>query len=195
MLTWIAAHTTRIRVASRVLAVPFRRPAMVAKLAASPDQLSGGRLILGLGGGYADSEIAAVGAPELSPAAKITGLAEAAEILRGAWSQAGFSLTVTQYRVSDLEMQPRPAWPVPVCPGTFGPRALAVTGRLADGWIRRWAMCRPSAFPHCASASTPRPRRPVGGRRRSAAFSTWVSAWIRRPGRRRTWSPGQSLRC
>jgi alkanesulfonate monooxygenase SsuD/methylene tetrahydromethanopterin reductase-like flavin-dependent oxidoreductase (luciferase family) len=147
MLTWIAAHTTRIRVASRVLAVPFRRPAMVAKLAASLDQLSGGRLILGLGGGYSDSEIAAVGAPELSPAAKITGLAEAVEIIRGAWSEAGFSLAGTQYRVRDLEMQPRPARPVPLWLGTFGPRALAVTGRLADGWIPSLGYVPAERFP------------------------------------------------
>lgn len=47
MLTWIAARTSRIKVARRVLAASFRRPAMVAKLAASLDVLSGGRLILG----------------------------------------------------------------------------------------------------------------------------------------------------
>src|SRR5215469_9700050 len=71
MLTWIAAQTSRIKVASRVLAVPFRRPAMVAKLAASLDLLSGGRFILGLGAGYSDEEITAVGGPVLSPAEKI----------------------------------------------------------------------------------------------------------------------------
>src|ERR1700760_5179064 len=77
MLTWIAARTSRITVASRVLAVPFRRPAMVAKLAASLDQLTGGRLILGLGAGYDDEEITALGGPALSPGEKIGGLADA----------------------------------------------------------------------------------------------------------------------
>src|SRR5436309_622100 len=66
MLTWIAARTSRIKIASRVLGVPFRRPAMVAKLAASLDLLSGGRFVLGLGAGYSDEEIAAVGSPALS---------------------------------------------------------------------------------------------------------------------------------
>ena len=89
MLTWIAARTSAIKVASRVLAVPFRRPAMVAKLAASLDALSGGRLILGLGAGYSDPEIAAVGGPAQSPAAKIDGLAEAIQVIRGAWTCAG----------------------------------------------------------------------------------------------------------
>lgn len=135
MLTWIAARTSRIRVASRVMAVPFRRPAMVAKLAASLDQLSGGRFILGLGAGYSGEEIAAVGGPALSPAGKIDGLAEAIQVIRGAWTQSGYTQHGRQYSVRDLEMEPKPGHPIPIWLGTFGPRALAVTGRLADGWI------------------------------------------------------------
>jgi alkanesulfonate monooxygenase SsuD/methylene tetrahydromethanopterin reductase-like flavin-dependent oxidoreductase (luciferase family) len=135
MLTWIAARTSRIKVASRVLAVPFRRPAMVAKLAVSLDLLSGGRFILGLGGGYSDEEIAALGGPMLTPAEKIDGLAEAIQIIRGAWTQSGYTQDGHQHSVGDLEMEPKPTAPIPVWLGTFGPRALAVTGRLADGWI------------------------------------------------------------
>ena len=135
MLTWIAARTSRIKVASRVLAVPFRRPAMVAKLAASLDLLSGGRFILGLGAGYSDQEIAALGAPVLSPGAKIDGLAEAIQVIRGAWTHPGFTQDGRHHSVRDLEMEPKPARTIPVWLGTFGPRALAVTGRLADGWI------------------------------------------------------------
>jgi alkanesulfonate monooxygenase SsuD/methylene tetrahydromethanopterin reductase-like flavin-dependent oxidoreductase (luciferase family) len=135
LLTWIAARTSRIKVASRVLAVPFRRPAMVAKLAASLDLLSGGRFILGLGGGYSDQEIAAVGAPVLSPARKIDALAEAIQVIRGAWTHSGYTHEGRHYSARDLVMEPRPARPIPVWLGTFGPRALAVTGRLADGWI------------------------------------------------------------
>jgi alkanesulfonate monooxygenase SsuD/methylene tetrahydromethanopterin reductase-like flavin-dependent oxidoreductase (luciferase family) len=135
MLTWIAARTARIRVASRVLGVPLRRPAMVAKLAASLDQLSGGRLILGLGAGYSDQEIAAFGGPAQSPAAKIDALAEAIQIIRGGWTSPGFSLDGAHYSVSGLEMAPRPGHSIPIWLGTFGPRALAVTGALADGWI------------------------------------------------------------
>jgi alkanesulfonate monooxygenase SsuD/methylene tetrahydromethanopterin reductase-like flavin-dependent oxidoreductase (luciferase family) len=135
MLTWIAAQTSRIKVASRVLAVPFRRPAMVAKLAASLDLLSGGRFILGLGAGYSDQEIAALGAPVLPPGAKIDGLAEAIQVIRGAWTHPGYTQDGRHHNVHDLDMEPKPARPIPVWLGTFGPRALAVTGRLADGWI------------------------------------------------------------
>jgi alkanesulfonate monooxygenase SsuD/methylene tetrahydromethanopterin reductase-like flavin-dependent oxidoreductase (luciferase family) len=135
LMTWIAAQTSRIKVASRVLAVPFRRPAMLAKLAVSLDLLSGGRLILGLGGGYSDSEITALGSPALSPAEKVNGLAEAIQVIRGCWTQPGYSQNGRHHSVCDLEMEPRPARPIPVWTGAFGPRALAVTGRLADGWI------------------------------------------------------------
>lgn len=135
MLAWIAAHTSRIKVASRVLGVPFRRPAMVAKQAASLDLLSGGRFILGLGAGYSDQEIAAVGGPALSPAGKIDGLAEAIQVIRGAWTRSGYTQDGRHHSVRDLTMEPRPTHPIPLWLGTFGPRALAVTGALADGWI------------------------------------------------------------
>jgi alkanesulfonate monooxygenase SsuD/methylene tetrahydromethanopterin reductase-like flavin-dependent oxidoreductase (luciferase family) len=135
MLTWIAARTSRIKVATRVLAVPFRRPAMVAKLAVSLDLLSGGRFILGLGAGYSDEEIAAVGGPALSPSEKIDGLAEAIGVIRGAWAHSGYTQHGRHHSVRDLTMEPKPAHPIPVWLGSFGPRALAVTGALADGWI------------------------------------------------------------
>jgi alkanesulfonate monooxygenase SsuD/methylene tetrahydromethanopterin reductase-like flavin-dependent oxidoreductase (luciferase family) len=135
MLTWIAARTSRIKVASRVLAVPFRRPAMVAKLAVSLDLLSGGRFILGLGGGYSDEEIAALGGAVLTPAEKIDGLAEAIQVIRGAWTHSGYTQDGRQHSVRDLDMEPKATDAIPVWLGTFGPRALAVTGRLADGWI------------------------------------------------------------
>jgi alkanesulfonate monooxygenase SsuD/methylene tetrahydromethanopterin reductase-like flavin-dependent oxidoreductase (luciferase family) len=118
MLTWIAARTSRIKVASRVLAVPFRRPAMVAKLAVSLDLLSGGRFILGLGAGYSNQEIAAVGGPALSPAEKIDGLAEAIQVIRGAWARSGYTQHGRRHSVRDLTMEPKPTHPIPVWLGT-----------------------------------------------------------------------------
>src|SRR2546423_837588 len=63
LLSWIAASTTSIRLATRVLGVPYRSPAVVAKMAETFDRLSGGRLVLGLGGGYSDGEFRAFGLP------------------------------------------------------------------------------------------------------------------------------------
>jgi alkanesulfonate monooxygenase SsuD/methylene tetrahydromethanopterin reductase-like flavin-dependent oxidoreductase (luciferase family) len=147
LLTWIAAQTSRIRVATRVLGVPFRRPAMLAKAAESLHRLSGGRLILGLGGGHSDEEIAALGAASLTPGHKVTGLSDAVTILRGAWSGAEFSHHGTQHSVNRLTLTPAPESPIPVWLGTYGPKALAVTGRLADGWIPSLGFAPPDTIP------------------------------------------------
>jgi alkanesulfonate monooxygenase SsuD/methylene tetrahydromethanopterin reductase-like flavin-dependent oxidoreductase (luciferase family) len=135
MLSFLAAATTRIRIATRVLGVPYRAPAMIAKMAETLDRLSGGRLILGLGGGSADDEHRAFGLGVRTPKEKTTGLEEAVTIIRGLWSQPKFSFCGRLYHVDEAELEPKPGHAIPIWLGTFGPRALAVTGRLADGWI------------------------------------------------------------
>ena len=135
MLAWIAACTSRIHVATRVLAVPYRSPAVLAKMAESFDRLSGGRLILGLGGGAMDDEFRAFGLPTPSARDKIDGLEEAIRIIRGMWSEQQFSLAGRLHRTECAQIEPKAERRIPIWLGTFGDRALAVTGRLADGWI------------------------------------------------------------
>jgi probable F420-dependent oxidoreductase len=147
MLTWIAAATSRIRVASRVLAVPYRHPAVVAKMAETLDRLSSGRLILGLGGGYSDEEFRAFGLGERSPRDKVDGLEEAIRIIRGLWSDPTFTLEGRLYRTNAAQVEPKPERRIPIWLGTYGPRALAVTGRLADGWIPTLELAPPERVP------------------------------------------------
>jgi probable F420-dependent oxidoreductase len=135
MLSWIAAATSRIRVATRVLGVPYRNPAMVAKMAETFARLSGGRLILGLGGGYSDDEFRAFGLGTFSARDKVDGLEEAIRIIRGLWSQPAFTHSGRLHHTDSADLEPKPAQPIPIWLGTFGARALRVTGRLADGWI------------------------------------------------------------
>jgi alkanesulfonate monooxygenase SsuD/methylene tetrahydromethanopterin reductase-like flavin-dependent oxidoreductase (luciferase family) len=135
MLCWMAAATERIHIASRVLGVPFRAPALLAKMAETLDRLSGGRLMLGLGGGSGDEEFRAFGLGVPSPKEKTDGLEEAVTIIRGLWSQADFTFDGRRYSVEGATIEPRPARGIPIWLGTFAPRSLAVTGRLADGWI------------------------------------------------------------
>ena len=111
LLTWIAARTTRIGIVPRVLGVPFRRPALVAKAAESLQRLSRGRLILGLGAGYSDEEIRAAGGPDLTPGAKVGGLEDAITIVRAAWTQRVATYHGGVYSVDDLDLEPRPAQP------------------------------------------------------------------------------------
>jgi alkanesulfonate monooxygenase SsuD/methylene tetrahydromethanopterin reductase-like flavin-dependent oxidoreductase (luciferase family) len=135
MLSWIAARTSTIQVATRVLGVPYRNPAMTAKMAETFDRLSGGRLILGLGAGASDDEFRAFGLPVNSMREKIDGLEEAVRITRGLWTTPAFTLHGQIHRTDNAPMEPKPTRRIPVWLGTFGPRALAITGRVADGWI------------------------------------------------------------
>jgi alkanesulfonate monooxygenase SsuD/methylene tetrahydromethanopterin reductase-like flavin-dependent oxidoreductase (luciferase family) len=147
LLTWIAARTTRIGIVPRVLGVPFRRPALVAEAAESLQRLSQGRLILGLGAGYRDEEIRSVGGPDPASGAKVTGLEDAVAIVRAAWTQNVVSYHGGVYSVDDLDLEPKPAGPIPIWLGAVGPRGLALTGRLADGWIPFLRFAGPERIP------------------------------------------------
>ena len=129
LLTWIAARTTRIGIVPRVLGVPFRRPVLVAKAAESLHRLSGGRLILGLGAGYRDTEIRAAGGPGLTPQAKADGLEEAITIIRAAWTQRVVSYHGAVYSVDDLDLEPKPAEPA-ITPGVLRAFGSRRTGTL-----------------------------------------------------------------
>ncbi len=135
MLSWIAASTSRIGVATRVLGTPYRHPAVVAKMAETFDRLAGGRLILGLGGGASDDEFRGFGLGVRSPREKVDGLEEAVRVIRGMWTTPGFTFEGRLYRTDGAQLEPRPDRRIPIWLGTFGDRALNVTGRLADGWI------------------------------------------------------------
>lgn len=147
LLTWIAAATSRIRVATRVLATPMRPPPVVAKMAESLDRLSGGRLILGLGGGSMDEEFAAFGLGVPSPRDKVDGMDEAIRIMRGMWSEERFSFSGRLYRTEGARIEPKPDRRIPIWLGTYGNRALDVTGRLADGWIPSLGFAAPEQIP------------------------------------------------
>lgn len=163
MLSWIAAATTRIRLATRVLGLPYRAPAMVAKMAESftrlaslagtvrphqaTDRLSSGRLILGLGGGSADHEFRAFGLGVPSPRDKVDGLAESILIITGLWREPAFTFDGRLYHTDNADLTPKPAHRIPIWLGTFGDRALAVTGRLADGWFPSFGHAQPERVP------------------------------------------------
>lgn len=147
VLSWIAAATSRIRIGPRVLGVPYRSPALVAKMAETFDRLSGGRLILGLGGGSADHEFRAFGLGVPTPREKVDGMEDAIRIARGLWSERAFTYDGRRYRTEEADIEPKPERRIPIWLGTYGPRALAVTGRLADGWIPSYGSAPPDQVP------------------------------------------------
>ncbi|MGH3123965.1 MAG: LLM class flavin-dependent oxidoreductase [Trebonia sp.] len=134
-LAFAAAATERITLLPNVLALPYRSPAVTAKMAETFDRLSAGRLILGLGTGGYDPEFAAFGLAERSPGEKVTALAEAIRVIRGIWDTPGFTFAGDHFRVEQARIEPRPAHRIPVWTGAYGRRALRLTAALADGWL------------------------------------------------------------
>jgi alkanesulfonate monooxygenase SsuD/methylene tetrahydromethanopterin reductase-like flavin-dependent oxidoreductase (luciferase family) len=120
---------------------------MVAKMAESLDRLSNGRFILGMGGGSADDEFRAFGLRVPAPRAKVEGLEEAVRIVRGLWTARDFTFDGIHHHTDGANIEPKPGHRIPIWLGTFGPAALAVTGRVADGWIPTLSMAPPHAIP------------------------------------------------
>jgi probable F420-dependent oxidoreductase len=144
-MTWIASRTGRIAIASNVLSVPYRLPALLAKMAESLDRLSGGRLILGLGAGANDEELAGLGAPVRPNAERVEALEEALAIIRGVWREPVFTYDGAYYRNHSARLEPKPSRTIPIWLGAYRPRMLELTGRGADGWIPSMGYLPPDA--------------------------------------------------
>lgn len=132
-LTLAAAVTQTLRVGTMVIDNDYRHPVMLAKEAATLDLLSGGRLELGLGAGWARDEYTAAGMPYDAPGVRITRLAEAVRILRGLWAGDAFSFTGEHYTVTGLTSYPMPVQrPLPLFIGGGAKRMLSLAAREAD---------------------------------------------------------------
>ncbi|HEX5615625.1 MAG TPA: LLM class flavin-dependent oxidoreductase [Acidimicrobiia bacterium] len=147
LLTWLAASTTRIGIVTNVLGLPYRSPAVTAKMAETLQRLSGGRFVLGLGAGGADSEFAAFGLDVRTPGQKIDALADALAVIRALWSDESATHEGEWYSVRDAHLTPKPDSPVPIWLGSYGPRALDLLGRTADGWLPSMPYAPPDAIP------------------------------------------------
>jgi alkanesulfonate monooxygenase SsuD/methylene tetrahydromethanopterin reductase-like flavin-dependent oxidoreductase (luciferase family) len=146
-LTWTAAHTTRITVAPGVLSLPYRHPPVIAKMAETLSRLSGGRLILPLGGGNDrwSGAFRALGLPQRSPGEMVQATEEALDILHGLWSTPAFSYSGRYFQVERASLEPRPHYPIPIWLGAYGPKMLSLTGRKADGWFPSLILLEPEA--------------------------------------------------
>ncbi len=125
----------RVELGSLVMCSAFRNPALMAKMAATLDDLSGGRVILGLGSGWHDPEYEAFGFP---PDHKVGRFAEdlevAARLLRG----ERVTLSGRWRQVVDAELLPPPARRVPILVASKGRRMLRLTATWADAWNTAW---------------------------------------------------------
>jgi alkanesulfonate monooxygenase SsuD/methylene tetrahydromethanopterin reductase-like flavin-dependent oxidoreductase (luciferase family) len=147
----LLARTERLRFFPDVANLPLRSPAMLAKLAASLDTTGGGRFELGIGAGAFWDGVAAMGGPRRAPGESVEALEEAIEIIRGFWSgERSISYDGQHYQVNGLHPGPPPAHDIGIWIGAYKPRMLAVTGRVADGWLPSIGGAPPEAVPEMA---------------------------------------------
>jgi len=133
MLSAIAASTSRIRLGPLVASTAFHAPAMLAKLAATVDEVSGGRLILGLGAGWNETEFGAFGFPFDH---RIDRFEEAFTIIRTLLRDGAIDFDGHYFQARGCELLPRPARPggPPLLIGSNGPRMLRKALPHVNAW-------------------------------------------------------------
>ncbi len=133
MLAGLAASTQRLAIGPLVACTAFHAPAMLAKMAATVDEISGGRLILGLGAGWNETEFAAFGFPFDQRVARFD---EAFTIIRTLLQDGAIDFDGTFYQARDCELVPRgprPGGP-PMMIGSVGPRMLRIALPHVNAW-------------------------------------------------------------
>jgi probable F420-dependent oxidoreductase len=135
MLSAIAGSTSRIQLGTGVMLTPFHDPLRLAEDAAFVDQLSGGRLILGLGLGWREEEFRMFGVPLTERLRRTT---ETIEVLRRAWTGERFSFEGRHLNYDQVLVIPRPFADegVPIYVGGMSDTAIERAGRIGDGYIR-----------------------------------------------------------
>ena len=133
-LSYIAAVTSRVTLGTEVLVLPQREPTLVAKQVSTLDTLSAGRVRLGIGVGWQESEYEAMGEDFHTRGARMD---EAIQLLRTYWGEARVDFAGKAYRAVAMAMEPKPPQGrvLPVWIGGNSEAALRRVGRLGDGWL------------------------------------------------------------
>lgn len=135
LLSAVAAVTDRVELGTMVLCASFRDPGLTAKMAATLDLVSDGRLILGVGAGWHDPEYEAFGLPTDH---RVGRFEEWLEILARLLRSETVTFDGTYHQVADAVLAPPPARRIPILIAAFRPRMLELTARWADQWNTAW---------------------------------------------------------
>lgn len=134
-LSYLAAQFPRFKLGTLVLSQSYRNPALLAKMAANLQFLSGGRVILGLGAGWKEDEYRAYGYPFPSVKTRMEQLEETAQIVKALWTTQPATVRGQHYAVQDALCVPRPQPAIPLLIGGGGEkRTLPLVARYADMW-------------------------------------------------------------
>ena len=137
--TAVGVLTHRITVTHSTLNVPWRNPALLAKMASSLDQMTESRLLLTLGAGGMEEQYTSYGIRFGAPAQRITDLGDAIAILRGLWEGEPFDYQGKRISVVGAKVLPQPFnGTIPIFIGAGKPRNLRLVGAVADGWLKNF---------------------------------------------------------
>ncbi|TDD43130.1 LLM class flavin-dependent oxidoreductase [Kribbella antibiotica] len=135
LLSAVAAVTERVEVGNMVLCASFRDPGLTAKMAAALDEVSGGRLILGVGAGWHDPEYEAFGLPTDHRVGRFEEWLEiVARLVRG----ETVDFKGTYYQTAEATLTPPPNRQIPILIAGARPRMLRLTAEWADAWNTAW---------------------------------------------------------
>ncbi len=136
-LSALAAMVPRMTVGTIVLGNTYRHPAVVAKMAAQVDIISGGRLLLGIGAGWQENEHLAYGIPFYTMRERLDRLDEACEVMRALWTKHRSDYEGRYYQLSDAPLEPKPVqtpYPELMIGGGGEKVTLRIVARHADHW-------------------------------------------------------------
>jgi F420-dependent oxidoreductase-like protein len=136
LMSALSTVTSRARIGTLVLCNSFRHPSLLSKMAATLDNISGGRLEFAIGAGWLEPEYRAYGYPFLDTTTRIEQLREAVKIIRAMWTEGNATFNGKYYRVKEAYSNPKPVQkPMPIIIGGSGEKyLLRVVAELADGW-------------------------------------------------------------
>jgi alkanesulfonate monooxygenase SsuD/methylene tetrahydromethanopterin reductase-like flavin-dependent oxidoreductase (luciferase family) len=133
-LSYMAALHPQLKFGHTVVCQSFRNPALLAKMAATLQFLSGRRFVLGIGAGWHAEEYYAYGYDFPPAGVRVQQLEETLQIIKAMWTEKKASFVGTYYRVTDAYCEPKPDPLPPIIVGAFGPKMLRLTAKYADGW-------------------------------------------------------------
>jgi probable F420-dependent oxidoreductase len=131
LLSAVAAATERVQLGPLVACAGFHPPGLIAKMAATADEVSGGRFVLGLGAGWNEEEFRAFGIPFDH---RVSRFEESFAIVRGLLAGERVTLDGRYWQADDALLLPRPARRVPLMIGSNGPRVLGIALPHVDAW-------------------------------------------------------------
>jgi len=135
-LAALGASVPRVRLGTLVTGNTYRHPAVLAKMVATLDHITGGRVVLGLGSGWQENEHTQYGIPFYTVAERLKRLDEACQVIKSLFSESKSNFDGAYYQLSNASLEPKPVQhPLPLLIGGGGERVtLKITAKYADEW-------------------------------------------------------------